>query len=61
MFKFYVKKPGEPWENIPEEEFHERLYVFMKQTTPVIRLLLKGEEYILPSGETFRIEKCLDM
>jgi hypothetical protein len=62
MFKFYIKKPGEDWEEIPEEAFHHRLYIFMRQTTPVIRLLLKGEEYVLPSGDTVKLEKqCLDM
>lgn len=61
MFKFFIKEPGKPWDEIPEEAFHAQLYVFMKQTTPVIRLLLKGDDYILPNGKIVKLEKCSDM
>ena len=56
MFKFYFKK--KEWEEISELEFHAKLYMHVKQTTPIIKYLLKDEENIyVNSGLEFKIKK----
>lgn len=51
IYRFYCRKTGQPWEDITELEVHAKLYTRVRQTTPIIRLLLRGHIYHLPESD----------
>ena len=58
MFKFYWKSCADvKWEEISELELHAKLYKHVKQTTPIIKEMLKYNIYILSNEEQFKIRK----
>lgn len=53
MFRFY-HKVGTDWHEISELELHAKLYKYVRQTTPLIKQMLTGEE-ITVNGDEFKL------